>query len=114
MNTPVPPPPPPPKPDPPLRPKPPARANVAFNFALTRPREERDAFLAAECGDDAALKAEVRALLAAHEAAGDFLKTHVKGLSYKIQIVTTKRIFDNDILSKYGDALMEASGTEGS
>ena len=39
--------------------------------------EERDAFLAAECGDDAALKAEVRALLAAHEAAGDALKSNV-------------------------------------
>ncbi len=46
--------------------------------------------------------------------AGDRLKPHVKGLSYKIQIVTTKRIFDNDMLSKYGDAMMEASGTEGS
>lgn len=46
--------------------------------------------------------------------AGDRLKIHAKGLSYKIQIVTTKRIFDNEILSKYGDAMMEASGTEGS
>lgn len=45
---------------------------------------------------------------------GDRLKIHTKGLSYKIQIVTTKRIFDNEILSKYGDAMMEASGTEGS
>ena len=45
--------------------------------------------------------------------AGDRLKTHTNGLSYKIQIVTTKRIFDNEILSKYGDAMMEASGTEG-
>lgn len=45
--------------------------------------------------------------------AGDRLKTHTKGLSYKIQIVTTKRIFDNDILAKYGDPMMEASGTEG-
>jgi outer membrane protein OmpA-like peptidoglycan-associated protein/tetratricopeptide (TPR) repeat protein len=46
--------------------------------------------------------------------AGDRLKIHTKGLSYKIQIVTTKRIFDNEILSKYGDAMIEASGTEGS
>ncbi len=46
--------------------------------------------------------------------AGDRLAVHSKGLSYKIQIVTTKRIFDNDILAKYGDAMMEASGTEGS
>ncbi len=45
---------------------------------------------------------------------GDRLKIHAKGLSYKIQIVTTKRIYDNDILVKYGDAMIEAAGTEGS
>ena len=44
---------------------------------------------------------------------GDRLKVHATGLSYKIQIVTTKRIYDNEILVKYGDALMEALGTEG-
>jgi outer membrane protein OmpA-like peptidoglycan-associated protein len=46
--------------------------------------------------------------------AGARLAIHAKGLSYKVQIVTTKRIFDNEILAKYGDALVEASGTEGS
>lgn len=45
---------------------------------------------------------------------GDRLKIHAKGLSYKIQIATTKRIYDNDILAKYGDAMIEAAGTEGS
>ena len=33
---------------------------------------------------------------------GDRFKTHNKGLSYKIQVATTKRIYDNDILAKYG------------
>jgi outer membrane protein OmpA-like peptidoglycan-associated protein len=46
--------------------------------------------------------------------AGDRLAVHGKGLTYKVQILTTKRIFDNDILGKYGDAMLEASGTEGS
>lgn len=46
--------------------------------------------------------------------AGERLKIHAQGLSYKIQIITTKRIFDNEILSKYGNPMMEASGTEGS
>ncbi len=46
-------------------------------------------------------------------SAGDRLKVHATGLSYKIQIVTTKRIYDNEILVKYGDAMMEAAGTEG-
>ncbi len=45
--------------------------------------------------------------------AGDRLKVHTTGLSYKIQIATTKRIFDSDLLAKYGDAMMEAWGTEG-
>ena len=28
-------------------------------------------------------------------------------------MATTKRIYDNDILAKYGDAMIEAAGTEG-
>ena len=85
MNTPPmnpPPPPPPPKRSatPPVPPRPPtaeraANAEAAFNSALARPPAERAAFLEKECGDDAALHGEVRALLAAHDAAGDFLKT---------------------------------------
>src|SRR5471032_1334463 len=79
MNTPVPPPPrPAPQrpsgpPKPPVRPPLLARAEATFNSALERPAEERPAYLAQACGDDATLHAEVRALLAAHEAAGDFL-----------------------------------------
>jgi outer membrane protein OmpA-like peptidoglycan-associated protein len=45
--------------------------------------------------------------------AGDKIKRHAKGLSYKVQLLATKRLYDNDILSKYGDAMLEASGTEG-
>jgi outer membrane protein OmpA-like peptidoglycan-associated protein len=45
--------------------------------------------------------------------AGDKIKRHVKGLSYKIQLLATKRLYDNDLLSKSGDAMLEASGVEG-
>jgi outer membrane protein OmpA-like peptidoglycan-associated protein len=45
--------------------------------------------------------------------AGDKIKRHAKGLTYKVQLLATKRLYDNDILSKYGDAMLEASGTEG-
>jgi outer membrane protein OmpA-like peptidoglycan-associated protein len=45
--------------------------------------------------------------------AGERLKPHAAGLSYKIQILSSKRLFDNEILGKYGDAMMEASGIEG-
>jgi outer membrane protein OmpA-like peptidoglycan-associated protein len=47
------------------------------------------------------------------EPIGDIIKKHKKGLSYKVQVISTKRIFDNDILKKYGDSMSEASGTEG-
>ena len=74
MNTPMPPPPP-PKPGPPSRPKPPARAEATFNSALERPPAEREAYVAQACGDDTVLIAEVHGQLAAHEGAGEFLKT---------------------------------------
>ena len=74
------PPPPPPRssgpPKPPAaRPRLIARAEETFNSALARPAEEREAYLARACGGDVALDAEVRALLAAHEATDDFMKT---------------------------------------
>ena len=44
---------------------------------------------------------------------GKKLEKHLNGLSYKIQIVTSKRLFDNDILTKYGDPMIESTGVEG-
>ena len=77
MKTPSMPPPTPPKPPGlPKRPLPPpiaARAEATFNSALARPAEERWAFIERECGNDDALRAEVRALLHAHEAADGFM-----------------------------------------
>ena len=47
-----------------------------FCGALERPAaDERAAYLDAACGQDAALRARVEALLRAHEAAGGFLPT---------------------------------------
>jgi hypothetical protein len=57
----------------PARSKTPEKVESVFDSALKLPPEERDAFLAGECGDDAALRDQVRQLLAAHEAAGNFL-----------------------------------------
>ena len=50
-------------------------ADALFDEALDLPTDERDAFLARACDGDAALSAEVRRLLAAHRASGDFLET---------------------------------------
>lgn len=55
---------------PPDRPHP----DQLFARALERPADERNAYLAQACGADAALRAEVESLLAAHERAGAFLR----------------------------------------
>src|SRR5687767_9883099 len=50
------------------------RAEELFHSALDRPPAERDAFLVGACRGDSSLILEARALLAAHERAGDFLE----------------------------------------
>src|SRR5262245_66240904 len=55
------------------------RAKGLFDAALSVAVERRAAFLAEACGDDEALLAEVRSLLASHEEAGDFLSTQATG-----------------------------------
>lgn len=45
-----------------------------FNEAKARPAAERESFLEEACGDEPALKEQVRSLLQAHERAGDFLR----------------------------------------
>ncbi|HEX7312553.1 MAG TPA: protein kinase [Pyrinomonadaceae bacterium] len=49
------------------------RIKELFHSALERPAEERPAFLAEACGDDAALRAKVEALIAADEQPGSFM-----------------------------------------
>ncbi|MEP6670433.1 MAG: protein kinase, partial [Chthoniobacter sp.] len=57
----------------PVRPPLSPRAEATFNSALERPPAERAAFVAKACGDETALHAEVRELLAAHEGAAGFM-----------------------------------------
>jgi outer membrane protein OmpA-like peptidoglycan-associated protein/ribosomal protein L24E len=42
--------------------------------------------------------------------AGDVLKKHEIGLSYKIQLAATKRIFEGEALTKCGDGMVEVQG----
>jgi Protein kinase domain len=49
------------------------RIKELFHSALERTAEERTAFLAEACGDDAALRAKVEALIAADEQPGSFM-----------------------------------------
>ena len=51
------------------------RVNELFHSALERPANERAAFLDEACGADSVLRAEVEALIAAHEQSGEFLDT---------------------------------------
>ncbi len=50
------------------------RVKELFHDALEREPAERAAFLNASCGDEAAVRAEVERLLAAHEHAGRFIE----------------------------------------
>jgi outer membrane protein OmpA-like peptidoglycan-associated protein/tetratricopeptide (TPR) repeat protein len=47
-------------------------------------------------------------------SAGDKLKKHASGLTYKVNILSTKRIYDNEILTKFGDAMVEINPNDGS
>jgi eukaryotic-like serine/threonine-protein kinase len=51
-----------------------AQVSEIFNSAVELADDERRAFLAAECGADEAMHAEVCALLTAHEGAGGFMR----------------------------------------
>jgi Tol biopolymer transport system component len=51
------------------------RVKDLFHDALERPADERAAFLAETCGDDAAARAALERLLDAHARAGNFLET---------------------------------------
>jgi tetratricopeptide (TPR) repeat protein len=51
------------------------RIRAVFAEVYRRPREQRPRYLEEACGDDAVLRTEVESLLAAYEAAGDFLET---------------------------------------
>lgn len=52
-----------------------ARLEVVFHAALPLAPEERQTLLARECGADAALRAGVERLLAAHDRVGGFIQT---------------------------------------
>lgn len=51
----------------------PGRLVAIFDAAVERSGDAREAFLEHACGGDPALEAEIRGLLAAHDAAGNFL-----------------------------------------
>jgi len=51
------------------------RIEATFHFALSRPPGDREAYLAEACAGEEELLREVRAVLKAHEEAGDFLIT---------------------------------------
>ncbi len=49
------------------------RVKEMFQEARDKPESDRSGFVAAACGDDERLRAEVEALLAADKDAGEFL-----------------------------------------
>ncbi len=55
------------------------RAKQVFHEALEKTGPERSRFVAAACGDEGQLRAQVEALLAAHDEAGEFLTMPTTG-----------------------------------
>jgi len=49
------------------------RAKQIFHETLEKSGPERDGYVASACGEDRELRAQVQALLAAHDEAGEFL-----------------------------------------
>jgi tetratricopeptide (TPR) repeat protein/predicted Ser/Thr protein kinase len=60
------------------------RIKELFEAARCRAESERDAFLAAECGGDEALRCEVRTLLDLHDASPDFLREPALGSGFRL------------------------------
>jgi tetratricopeptide (TPR) repeat protein len=67
----------------------PERVQALLAAASELPAERWPAFLDAECGGDAALRAEVESLLKSHEAAGAFLAAPTAGAAAWTQAIAT-------------------------
>jgi hypothetical protein len=73
------------------------RASAIFLGLAAIPPEDREAWLAAQCGTDAALRAAVDAILAAVDAPGDFLDPaalHPRALDADTPLAAGTRIGD--------------------
>jgi hypothetical protein len=78
-----------------------------YHGALDRPPAHRSAFLAAVCGDES-LRLEVESLLAANDAAGDFIATSAMSVTARSMVhdenagMLTGRVGAYDALSLTG------------
>ncbi len=79
------------------------REEAIFNAALALPREQRTGHLAQACGNDAALRQRVEALLQAHDEAGDFLESppppSAPGLTMVVSLPVTEK--PGDVIGRY-------------
>ena len=64
----------------------PNREELLFQLALTKSSDERAEFLERECRNDAALRARIAALLAAHDQPGELLATPTPGVKATIKL----------------------------
>ncbi|MCH7875932.1 MAG: serine/threonine protein kinase [Gemmatimonadetes bacterium] len=70
------------------------RVKRIFHEALDQPESERNGFIAATCREDGRLRADVEALLAAHDDAGEFLASPTMGDANGAQPANTAEVFD--------------------
>ncbi|HET7295344.1 MAG TPA: protein kinase [Vicinamibacteria bacterium] len=84
------------------------RIDALVQGALQRPVDERGAFVAAECGDDAALRDEVLSLVRADAGASGFLATPARepGPSQRVDLPAGMNLGSYEILGRLGSGGM--------
>src|SRR6185295_11360466 len=78
------------------------REELLFQLALTKPADERAAWLERECADDKALCARVAALLAAHDQPDELLAAPDEGAAPTLKIEFAEDPADEVIGQKIG------------
>ena len=74
----------------------PARVESLFADAIARPPPEREAFLARECGGEAALLQQLLALLAAHNGSHSLLRDSVPGQGFRGQVAASRELLHEE------------------
>jgi predicted Ser/Thr protein kinase len=78
-----------------------ARAREVFEAAVERPREDRDQYLDAACAGNAALRAEVSSLLAAHDRSPDFIEQPLFEAAADLLVGDSGPSLDGQVIGPY-------------
>ena len=80
----------------------PNREDLPFQLALTKPNDERAGFLDRECRNDAALRARLNALLAAHDQPDELLGAAAEGAAPTMKLDFVEEMKDEGVGERIG------------